>query len=401
MIRANALKFGRKAMRSRHQNGWVEERGLRTKRWYGHYYIYERVASGKDTRRHVGVQLGEKSKLRKWEAEEKLRKIIAAASKGIPSGNGLTLAWFIRDRFLPMREPQWEPSTRETNLYHIQRHILPALGDTPLSEIDKFKSQVFLNNVAKSGFSFTVVDHCRTMLRAVLEEALDQELIGKNPARKLVNPETPQPDKQVLPKHQARQLIESLDFRDRLMVMIAAFCAMRPGEIFGLRWSSWRGDHFQIEGTAWRGTLRPGKAKTKQSKAPVTIPDLLIPSVHLWRSQNADASADALIFPSEAGTPMRPENWLRRRVKPFARAAGITIAVNFRVLRRTFATNAQGHGNPKDVQAHLRHTDIGTTLNEYTQSIPQSVRQLVNAVANEVMTAEKSAEPVPLTRRIQ
>jgi hypothetical protein len=55
---------------------------------------------------------------------------------------------------------------------------------------------------------------------------------------------------------------------------------------------------------------------------------------------------------------MRPENWLRRRVKPIAVALGITVPVNFQVLRRTFATNAQGHGNAKDVQTHLRHTDI-------------------------------------------
>lgn len=190
-------------------------------------------------------------------------------------------------------------------------------------------------------------------------------------------------------------LLDSLPFRDRLMAMIAAFCAMRPGEIFGLRWSSWRKDHFQIEGTAWRGTLRPGKAKTKGSKAPVTIPDVLLPLLQMWREQHAAAPSEALIFPSEKGTPMRPENWLRRRVQPIAKAAGITMPVNFQVLRRTFATNAQGMGNPKDVQAHLRHSDIGTTLGVYTQAIPESVRKLVNDVTNDVMTSK------PVTERIQ
>jgi integrase len=175
---------------------------------------------------------------------------------------------------------------------------------------------------------------------------------------------------------------------------------MRPGEIFGLRWSSWRGDHFHIEGTAWRGTLRPGKAKTKGSKAPVTIPDILLPALHMWREQNASAAADTIIFPSEKGTPMRPENWLRRRIKPIVKAAGICVPVNFQVLRRTFATNAQGMGNPKDVQAHLRHSDIGTTLNEYTQIIPESVRKLVNAVADDVMTAGVANDST-LTGRIQ
>ena len=77
--------------------------------------------------------------------------------------------------------------------------------------------------------------------------------------------------------------------------------------------------------------------------------------------------------------------------------------MNFQVLRRTFATNAQGYGNPKDVQAHLRHTDIATTLDVYTQTVPESVRKLVNAVTQDVMTAKPPAieEPAPLTQRVQ
>jgi len=125
------------------------------------------------------------------------------------------------------------------------------------------------------------------------------------------------------------------------------------------------------------------------------LPDVLLPNLQAWRAQNVAASAGALIFPSEKGTPMRPENWLRRRIKPVASALGITVPVNFQVLRRTFATNAQGLGNAKDVQSHLRHADIGTTLGVYTQPIAESTRKLVNAVADDVMTAK------PITEQIQ
>jgi integrase len=382
------MMLRRKRMRTRHQNGWVEERGSRHKRWYGHYYVYSADESGKETRRHIGVQLGEKAKLRKWEAEDRLRKIIASASKAQPKPNSLTLDWFTRERFLPMRSAQWAPSTRETNLYTLESHILPALGSKALCELEKFHCQVFLNSLAENGFSFTVVDHSRTMLKAILEEALDADLIGKNPARKLVNPECKESEKHVLPKSQARLLIESLTLRDRLIAMIAAFCAMRPGEIFGLQWPSWRGQNFHIEGTAWRGTLRPGKAKTKGSKAPVAIPDILVPLLEAWRDEHGSEPI-GLMFASEKGTPMRPENWLRRRIKPVAKAIGISVPVNFQVLRRTFATNAQSHGNAKDVQTHLRHTDIATTLGIYTQPIDASVRKLVNDVSEDVMSAQE------------
>jgi hypothetical protein len=50
------------------------------------------------------------------------------------------------------------------------------------------------------------------------------------------------------------------------------------------------------------------------------------------------------------------------------------------------------------VQTHLRHTDIATTLGIYTQPIDESVRKLVNAVADDVMSAEKPQPRVVSTR---
>lgn len=115
-------------MRSRHQTGWVEERGRDVKRWYGHYYIYELDESGKEIRQHIGVVLGQKAKLRKWEAEKILRDVIESAAKNQPTGNKLTLHWFATERFLPMREPQWAPATKEANRYNITNGSCQPLG---------------------------------------------------------------------------------------------------------------------------------------------------------------------------------------------------------------------------------------------------------------------------------
>jgi integrase len=143
---------------------------------------------------------------------------------------------------------------------------------------------------------------------------------------------------------------------------------------------------------------REGQDEGQQ--APITVPDVPLPLLQTWREQNATAPDEALIFPSAKGSPMRPENWLRRRIKPIAKVLGISVPVNFQVLRRTFATNAQGHGNTKDVQTHLRHTDIATTLGLYTQPIDASVRKLVNAVADDVMSTQKP-EPRVVSTRVQ
>lgn len=386
-----------KVMRTRHQDGWVEERGSKRKRWYGHFYIYETDESGKETRRHRGVLLGDKAQMRKWQAEDKLKETIKAAEKRQPAIADMTFGWFVRERFLPLRSAGWRQSTRATNLNNLKTHILPALGETPLAEMDKFKCQIFLNTLAGKGYSFSVVDHCRVMIAAILEEAVEGDLIPKNPARKLVNPETKEPQKPVLPKDQARELLTALPLRDRLIAMIASFCAMRPGEIFGLQRDSFRGDHFFVQGTAWRGTMQPGKAKTRGSKAPVAIPDVILPLLNAWLEALPDNSPDSLLFPSpRPGIPLHPESWIREHLRRTARKLGITSKVNFQILRRTFATNAQAFGSPKDVQAHLRHTHISTTMDVYTQPVADSVRRLVNTVANDVMGVAVSS-----SRRVQ
>lgn len=371
-------------MRRRHQDGWVEDRG---RTWYGHYYIYVKTSEGKEERRHVGVALGERSKIAKWEAKQKLRAVIATAASSLPKSADQTFEWFVRERFLPMKQ-RWEPSTRATNIGLLNVQILPLIGKEPLSELDKFKCQMVLNKLADNDYSFSVVDHCRTMVKTILEEALDQELISKNPARKLETPQTREPEKPVLSNSDAKRLFDALSSRDQLIALIASLCAMRPGEIFGLRWASWQGDHFQITGTAWRGVYRPGKAKTEGSKSSVAIPDAVQPLIARWKEESAPRDETALIFPNEKGTPMRPENWLRRRIKPVAASLGIKTPVCFQVFRRSFATNAQVYGNPKDVQAHLRHSDIATTLGIYTQPIASSVRKLVNDVAGDIMQSK-------------
>jgi integrase len=253
-------------MRSRHQEGWVEERGNRLRRWYGHYYICTRDETGKEKRRHVGVSLGDKSKLRKWEAEQELRKIIAAATGSQPRKDGsVTFEWFTRDRFIPMREGNWRPATKRGNLDDINRYILPALGAMPLKDVDKFHIASLLNRLAKK-HSEPVVARVRVMMHAIFEEAVDMDYIGKNPARKIRLPECRASRRPALTPEALRKLFAAVvDARDRLLLLVSTFCVMRTSEVLGLTWASYQGDGLLIQSIAWEGKLYEGKTKTKRA----------------------------------------------------------------------------------------------------------------------------------------
>ena len=91
--------------------------------------------------------------------------------------------------------------------------------------------------------------------------------------------------------------------------------------------------------------------------------------------RNRPLAPNDLLFPTETGTPYRIGNYLKRVLKPIAATAGISD-MPYRALRRTFATEFQRHGSPKDAQAQLRHSRLEMT-GWYMRDIPESVRSAV------------------------
>jgi integrase len=91
------------------------------------------------------------------------------------------------------------------------------------------------------------------------------------------------------------------------------------------------------------------------------------------------ASPDAFIFPNADGGFMDANNYLFRILKPLAEVLGVP-KLNFQVMRRTMATQAQKMGSVKDIQAHLRHSRPDKTANEYVQELPESVQEMVGSV---------------------
>ena len=65
--------------------------------------------------------------------------------------------------------------------------------------------------------------------------------------------------------------------------------------------------------------------------------------------------------------------------------------MTYRALRRTFATEFQRHGSPKDAQAQLRHSKLEMT-GWYMRDIPESVRSAVAEMDAEICQATALAD---------
>jgi integrase len=372
-------------MRARHQNGWVEETSART--WKAHWYEYVRdPETGKERRRHHSRVLGEKSKMRKFEAEGELLKIVSPlnATRSLRRDDRVSLRWFVEHRWLPTVEGGWASTTRRTNA-HLVGVILNKFGDKPLREIDRVELQDWLNQLARE-YSRSMVFHCHTFLKSMCSEAVEQDFLAKDLSRKLKRPKTRKPDETILEWPQYQSVIDAAQtLRDKMAIKVGSGTAVRPGELFGFRWRSLEllqnGRHaLRVKETVYKCKLRPW-AKTEESEAYVPLPKRLAAELLEWRSLTTWAGDQDFIFPNSQGGFMDYENFEARTLDPIRLKLGLP-KLNFQILRRTFATLAVGErkGTLKDVQKQLRHARPDTTLENYIKDIPDSVYLMVDAM---------------------
>src|SRR4051794_26005208 len=109
-----------------YQRGSLFVRGKRQKFWYGKFRVWcKDAASGEFVTRHRTVKLGPKSSMTKFQAEQKLRDIIAEENEHALAHpqdiapKDLTLSWFVENRHLPMLACR--ETTKKKTAYEIRR----------------------------------------------------------------------------------------------------------------------------------------------------------------------------------------------------------------------------------------------------------------------------------------
>ena len=365
-----------------HQTGSIVLRG---KTWYG-FYRKEVIDPTTETVRSVRicVRLGLKSQMTKLKARDALKAEIARQTGQLGDGKilkdgSVTFEWFVRNRYFPLRQGDWRPETAKEKTAQIEIDLIAKFGSRTIESIDKFELQTHVNHLART-YCQDRVKQARSYLKSIFDEVIEQEFLVKDPTRTLKIPKNLRPkDKQILTWEQMRAILGKAARRDRLVLMLDMTDALRPSELFALRWKSFDDTNtLSLTETVYRRELRP-YGKTPKSLGKMHLPDGLAAELKLWKRECPDPSPEAFIFPNADGGLIDTSNYRSRILKPLADELGIP-KLNFQVLRRTMATRAQNLGSVKDIQSHLRHSRADTTANEYMQELPESVQQMVGAV---------------------
>lgn len=141
-------------------------------------------------------------------------------------------AWFARE------SPAWSPSSVATARNHLDRHIVPALGDRRLGELRRRDVEEWIVSLGEKGLAAATVHRVFGVLRSALEQAERWEVIARNPAAKARLPKVRYKER---PVPTSADLVAALELArnpsERTLVWLAAATGARRGQLVALRWS--------------------------------------------------------------------------------------------------------------------------------------------------------------------
>ena len=224
-----------------YQDGQVYRRGKRVKKWKGRLRIYYRDGSVKRSE----VILGLCSKMSKSEARTKLREMIFEnGSRPSPVLHDITFGEYWRDHYVPFRRSGWSEPTEAGYSGYMKFLILPTLEHIALKDID----HVILANYfagLKGRCGFWTLKKIRMLLKSIFEEAVNDDLVSKNPMRRLPLPNTADPEKPVLEKADAARVLKAMEddksktgIRDYAITRIGRFARYVPRKSSGFAGSA-------------------------------------------------------------------------------------------------------------------------------------------------------------------
>ncbi len=363
--------------RPRWQRGWIVEKG---KKMVGRYREDVISEDGFRLRVQRSVILGPVAQMGKREAQRKLSERLAEINQGIHKPEvRVSFERFVLERWEPNIYPTLRYSTQRNYRYLVRRYLLPFFGRMYLSEIGAADVQVFLSAVSKRIAPRTVLS-LRNRLLKIFGTAKRWGYLQLNPADGAQVPALcDTKERLALTPQQARALLAELVEPCCTMVLLALLSGLRRGEIFGLRWKSvlFAEGSVLVTESSYQG--RSSQPKTRASRRKVFVDQVVLDA--LSRLRPAECQPDDLVFHSERGTPLNPENIRNRVLAPACERAGVP-RIGWHNLRYTYATWADPSGESvKALQAQLGHTDSRLTLSVYTQPMPEAQRRMAGKIA--------------------
>lgn len=224
------------------------------------------------------------------------------------------------EAWLPARKVKGKPLAARTHDHYralLDDHILPTFRDVPLKAITPEQVDHWYELCAVG--RPTTQAHAYSLLRTILGTAVDRRLISTaNPAKVRGGGSTTRA-KKVKPAtlEELAVIVQAMPERHQLMVLLAAWCALRFGELAELR-------QRDVDTKAGVLHVRRGVVRSKSAgvitKAPkseagsrdVAVPPHVLPFVRQHLLEHTSPGQDGLLFATASGEHLAPSTFYGR-----------------------------------------------------------------------------------------
>ncbi len=260
----------------------------------------------------------------------------------------------------------------------LDRVFVPIIGTLKMADIKPVHLQNAINEL--EGKSASYIAKAMSTIKSIMDKAVINEIISKNPALKLEPPIGTKNSRRALTQEEQDVFIQTFTkHKYGPLFGITLACGLRPGEARAMLWFNVDKKNHKITVTqaVEAGTKNIKEPKTKAGKRVIPIPDWYVPIL-----DNLPKTDSPLLFPNESGEILSDQNY-KRAWKSFYRLVDIEAGAKVKqnqviihaipqditpyYLRHTYATKLAELGvDIKTAQYLLGHTDIKMTANIYT-----------------------------------
>ena len=263
--------------------------------------------------------------------------------------------------------PNLRPKTVRLYRYLLRAHLQPAFGSLTVAEVKEAQVRRWRKSLLDDGVSTVTAAKAYRLLKAILNTAVDDGLIRRNPCRIKGAGQEKSPERASLTIAQVYALADAIDQRYRALVLLGTFGSLRWGELAALR----RGD-IDLEGCTVRvdrqltetisGAPSFGPPKSDAGVRLVPFPDVIAADLRWHLQCFALDGDDGLVFTSPAGTALRHSNFYRRVWLKAVEAAGLS-GVHFHDLRHTGnALTADAGASLRELMERMGHSSTRAAL---------------------------------------
>lgn len=228
------------------------------------------------------------------------------------------------------------------------------------------------------GFAPKTIKNYRATMNAILEMALCDELIHKNPLKFVKVPKKQYREVQIFNQSEMKVLIENASGQLKNILLFTLFTGLRGSELIALRWHDidWNAQTITVD-----TRIREGIEDVTKSKR-VRIIDMLPQAKQaLKMQQRLTGLKNDFVFVTHTGAPyVKPSN-ISESIKRLCKQCHIKEGT-LQTLRRSCNTLLKQYGMPNDwILDQLGHVDDGVNREHYTGKIKPDMSKIGRVLA--------------------